>query len=956
MPRRSVTSALVSIFLLFLLTGSSFGRWQNFDYRQGQSNPSLRILSQTSQGLSVEISFPGMIVEEVEREGTQFQTLRIPGGGHLAHVGLPELPTFGRFIAVPRGAEVEIEVLSSEYRTLQGYTVYPSQEPFPDLTGAPEPEFVIDADFYSRNRFFPERVVEVDSAKIIRGCEVRLLTFMPVHYNPAKGEIKIFSHIRAEIHFRGGGGLTDERLRSPYFENLYRNLLLNYESLGSPTVNNFETRVELERWGCEYLIVTDSTFLTEAEELASWKNRCGILTWIVTTQDIGKTSSEIQGYIQTAYDTWSIPPSFVLFLGDAEFVPPNYVSDHPRTGCKVGTDLYYTTVDGADFFPDMYHGRISVDTPEQASEVLAKIIDYQREPLDDFVFYNHANIAAYFQDDDNDSYTERYFTQTSETVRDFLLREGYTSTRIYCTNSSNPRYYYYGDPLPPGITWDGDAAKIINSVNGGGFILNHRDHGGKESWGHPCFDCGDINSLSNGDKTPVVFSLNCKTGWFDNETDDPGEGTPDSAVYFCETFMRKYPGGAVGTFGHTRVSYSGYNDELCKGIYDGIWTEFDPTYPDENSTHPLHPPMYRMGTVLNFSKFWMYDKYYLTSGQSYPWGATYATTKLEFEMLHFMGDPTMEIWTGYPAVMTVSHPSEVKVGTTEMTVLVSEDDALVCASMNGEILARAHSHAGRVVLHFGEGIPDTGTMEIVVTKHNCRPYQGEVRISPGSVTIEISANHSPVIVPQGGSFGYTGTLRNNTGMSHAVDIWVMVRIPGSGTYGPLKQFDNVGIGASQVLSGRFSQSVPSSAPLGEDCLYLAHCGDYPSTVIDSSCFPFEVIAGVLTAADESEWALAGSFRGDGYPENLPSGFALMSNHPNPFNVETVIEYHLPISTDVKLEVYNLLGKKVATLVNEKREAGYKSVNWDASEVSSGLYFYRLTAGDFTETKRMMLVK
>jgi len=59
---------------------------------------------------------------------------------------------------------------------------------------------------------------------------------------------------------------------------------------------------------------------------------------------------------------------------------------------------------------------------------------------------------------------------------------------------------------------------------------------------------------------------------------------------------------------------------------------------------------------------------------------------------------------------------------------------------------------------------------------------------------------------------------------------------------------------------------------------------------------------------------------------------------------------------VKLEVYNLLGNKVATLADGEQEAGYKSVTWDASDVSSGIYFYKLSAGDFTETKRMMLVK
>jgi hypothetical protein len=90
--------------------------------------------------------------------------------------------------------------------------------------------------------------------------------------------------------------------------------------------------------------------------------------------------------------------------------------------------------------------------------------------------------------------------------------------------------------------------------------------------------------------------------------------------------------------------------------------------------------------------------------------------------------------------------------------------------------------------------------------------------------------------------------------------------------------------------------------------------------------------------------------------DLPSEFALLSNYPNPFNTSTVISYELPTDTHVKLEVYNIAGQKMATLVESKQQAGCRTVAWDASAASSGLYLYKLTAGDFAETKRMMLIK
>jgi len=97
---------------------------------------------------------------------------------------------------------------------------------------------------------------------------------------------------------------------------------------------------------------------------------------------------------------------------------------------------------------------------------------------------------------------------------------------------------------------------------------------------------------------------------------------------------------------------------------------------------------------------------------------------------------------------------------------------------------------------------------------------------------------------------------------------------------------------------------------------------------------------------------------DDWSDNLPipKYFLLHQNYPNPFNASTIVNYQLPLSNYVRLEIYNLLGQKVATLVDGKQKAGHKSVNWDASALSSGLYFYRLTVGDLAETRRMMLIK
>ncbi|MCX6120305.1 MAG: FG-GAP-like repeat-containing protein [Ignavibacteriales bacterium] len=90
--------------------------------------------------------------------------------------------------------------------------------------------------------------------------------------------------------------------------------------------------------------------------------------------------------------------------------------------------------------------------------------------------------------------------------------------------------------------------------------------------------------------------------------------------------------------------------------------------------------------------------------------------------------------------------------------------------------------------------------------------------------------------------------------------------------------------------------------------------------------------------------------------NVPTVFSLEQNYPNPFNPTTVIGYQLPKSSYVNLKIYNLLGCEIATLVNEQKSAGTYIYQWNAANRPSGLYFYRLQAGSFSETKKLILLK
>jgi serine protease AprX len=94
----------------------------------------------------------------------------------------------------------------------------------------------------------------------------------------------------------------------------------------------------------------------------------------------------------------------------------------------------------------------------------------------------------------------------------------------------------------------------------------------------------------------------------------------------------------------------------------------------------------------------------------------------------------------------------------------------------------------------------------------------------------------------------------------------------------------------------------------------------------------------------------------GEPPELPVAASLEQNYPNPFNPKTVISYQVSAASDVRLAVYDILGREVALLVNERKDPGYYEVGLDASGLSSGVYFYRLEAGEFTRTRKLMVLR
>ena len=152
---------------------------------------------------------------------------------------------------------------------------------------------------------------------------------------------------------------------------------------------------------------------------------------------------------------------------------------------------------------------------------------------------------------------------------------------------------------------------------------------------------------------------------------------------------------------------------------------------------------------------------------------------------------------------------------------------------------------------------------------------------------------------------------------------------------------------------------------GDFHLMAIECGDpYDSPCIDMG-HP-DILDSLLDCA----WGLGGlrsdmgAYGGgdsvgvniDDIIKQLPNHIVLFQNYPNPFNASTVIKYELPRQSQVTIEIYDILGGKVSTLLDKQQPAGYHQAIWDADDFASGMYFYKLQVGDYVQSKKMTLTK
>jgi hypothetical protein len=687
--------------------------------------------------------------------------------------GAPDIPAIRRIFAVPPGASIEIgfnPVIAETIKTnlMPGQIDPLDQEPifppYPDEELFADHPFVQNDEIYSSSRAYPPNPCIIQPIGQSRGLELYQVEVFAGQYIPSTGELQLFENMDFDVQFLNGpDGFLPQSAFNPFESrrDVYVGSIIN-----SGIVEKFPPIITLppELIGEEFMIMTHPNFREAADALAEWKREKGIATNVYecgTGSGIAGriTAAQIKSFIDNHYDTTVIKPTYILLLGDSEFISPflrDRYSNDPEDDRTIGTDWPYAirSYPGQEFptmVPTYAVGRIPVDTLAQANVVVNKIISYEKNPpgtTQEDPFYKNILFAAQFQCCRTDvllpgnvvlpGLAQRTFTEVSEFIRAPLVASGYNVQRVYratvdtgCASCDPPRPAYTGDPTPrfyyngtmlpaaigpnSGFSWNGTTAQVTEAWNQGRFLIFHRDHGWPGGWGTPAFNSTHADALNNGGFQPVVFSINCSSGLFDNEV-FPDEGVTFGGTYFAERLLRNPNGGAVGVIGDTRVSPSWANSAFSRGLFDAIWPNVLPAFGSNTSKR-------RLGDILNHAKLYMLTQL----------GATNISINEVLNMqylYHVIGDPTLEIWTKDPKVYTLS--GQISVGSTSRLGILfnyPENDATLTVFQD---LGKGPVPIGRATVQDGEAFveflnrPEEAPISIVANLDDVLPINFEL--------------------------------------------------------------------------------------------------------------------------------------------------------------------------------------------------------------------------------------
>ncbi|MCB2221348.1 MAG: T9SS type A sorting domain-containing protein [Bacteroidetes bacterium] len=711
--------ALVFLVIVLFSTGSLLA--QKFEYNDSWGKQGFQLTQQKASSVEINYSINTFTLAKEQINGEEMDAIMLPGAVLFNDEGAPNLPGQGRFIAIPEGASATVEIVSSRTETLTGIEMEPAPRiPWDTETGPLE--YNKSPELYTENAFYPAQPVKISEITEIRGVDAVTLGITPFQYNPVTKELIVYRDLKVKVNFSGGNGqFGDDRLRSRWWDPILSDVLLNYESLPKPDYN--QSFQATEDMGCEYLIVTPTNpeFLQWADSIKQFRTLQGISTDVMTVEDCGGNNvNTLETFFNNAYNTWDVVPSAVLILGDYGTNSATSITS-PIWNNYCVSDNIWADVTG-NSMPDIIFARMTAQNASQLEVMVTKFLNYERTPPTDPGFYNHPISALGFQ-------TERWFQICSEAVAGFWENSmGKETVRVNKTYIGNPLtdpwstnqntsmvVNYFGPnglgyiPATPGqvnCTWNGSAQDVVNAINAGSFMLQHRDHGFEQGWGEPAFTSSNINSLTNTDLV-FVWSINCLTGKYNYGSE-----------VFSEKFHRyTYNGqnsGALAINAASEVSYSFVNDTYVWGAYDNMWPEFMPTYGSAVEERGLLPAFAQAA-----------GKYFL---QASNWPYNTSNKEVTYNLFHHHGDAFTVVYSEVPQNLTVIHNPILYAGVTSFDI-TADAGAFIALTVNGEIIGTASATGGMVSIPIPAQQPPDN-MVVTITKQNYYRYSASVEVIP----------------------------------------------------------------------------------------------------------------------------------------------------------------------------------------------------------------------------------
>lgn len=682
-----------------------------------------RTLQRTDDGITVAYTFAGNAPSACN-DGDGGCVWRIDGFGLRDAPGGYATPFRVDAFAVPEGCTAVVETVDSAFVDYD-CRLAPARR-IPEKGTAAEGVVKEGGQNASQGGFYPRKVaVAAWRGSVYRGREICNVVVNPVQYDAAANKARAYSKITYKVRFvpkAGARAMAGAPATKPVIlpaDNMLGNITMNGASAKAGDMAVKATGVAAGDDTRDYLIISVDKYAEAVDRFAEWKELLGFRVHKVLK---GSWNSDaVKAEVEKAY---AENPAlyYLLIVGDHDDVPGQYMEHHADDGdfSVHYTDLYYGCMDGeCDETPDIYRGRLSVSSPEEAATVVDKIIGYEKRPPTDAGFYERGVNCADYLDNDNgvaDDYEDRRYVQTAEEIRAYMLGQGKDVERVYSTNYEitpkywNRNWFSFGEPIPedmlkPAFAWDGNEGDIRRAINSGVFYVLHRDHGLVDCWENPYFSVKHVDMLQNGDLLPVVFCVNCDNGAF-------------QADCMAERFLRKQGGGAVAVIAASDISYSGYNDALACGLFDAIWPVpgLRPKFPGVNSLGGETPaPTYELGQILDQAQVRVSE----TFGSPDPSVSSNEKNDsfcriVTKEIYHCFGDPSMQICTEMPAPFS--------------GVSVTRGNGCVTVGNGGETarITFVNRRTGEVVSHIAPSAvyttADFEDVDVCVSGHNRIPY------------------------------------------------------------------------------------------------------------------------------------------------------------------------------------------------------------------------------------------